>query len=130
MSNELDCGKPRSCIFQKEKRERFTLPQSGGDGGIRTHVPRKANAFRVRPVMTTSIRLHILFTLIYYTITATFIQVLSWILCGFLAVPHGETATPHCKTGTIDAKKIVNYYTYIRRITNWAELIPKCSALQ
>ena len=31
----------------------------GGDGGIRTHVPRKANAFRVRPVMTTSIRLHI-----------------------------------------------------------------------
>ncbi len=30
-----------------------------GDGGIRTHVPRRANAFRVRPVMTTSIRLHI-----------------------------------------------------------------------
>ena len=31
-----------------------------GDGGIRTLVPRKANAFRVRPVMTTSIRLHLL----------------------------------------------------------------------
>ncbi len=31
----------------------------GGDGGIRTHVPVKANAFRVRPVMTSSIRLHI-----------------------------------------------------------------------
>ena len=31
----------------------------GGDGGIRTHVPVKANAFRVRPVMTTSIRLRI-----------------------------------------------------------------------
>ena len=28
-----------------------------GDGGIRTRVPRRANAFRVRPVMTTSIRL-------------------------------------------------------------------------
>ena len=30
---------------------------SSGDGGIRTLVPRRANAFRVRPVMTTSIRL-------------------------------------------------------------------------
>lgn len=30
-----------------------------GDGGIRTLVPRRANAFRVRPVMTASIRLHI-----------------------------------------------------------------------
>lgn len=28
-----------------------------GDDGIRTHVPRRANAFRVRPVMTTSIHL-------------------------------------------------------------------------
>ncbi len=28
-----------------------------GAGGIRTLVPRRANAFRVRPVMTTSIRL-------------------------------------------------------------------------
>ncbi len=33
----------------------------GGDGGIRTHEPVKANAFRVRPVMTTSIRLPIHF---------------------------------------------------------------------
>ncbi len=29
----------------------------GGDGEIRTLVPERANAFRVRPVMTTSIRL-------------------------------------------------------------------------
>ena len=34
-----------------------------GDGGIRTRVPRRANAFRVRPVMTTSIRLHNIKTL-------------------------------------------------------------------
>lgn len=33
---------------------------SDGDGGIRTLVPRRANAFRVRPVMTTSIRLLIM----------------------------------------------------------------------
>ena len=32
----------------------------GGEGGIRTHVPVKANAFRVRPVMTASILLQIL----------------------------------------------------------------------
>ena len=32
---------------------------SGGDGEIRTLVPVKANAFRVRPVMTASIRLRI-----------------------------------------------------------------------
>ena len=31
----------------------------GGDGGIRTLEPRRANAFRVRPVMTTSIHLRI-----------------------------------------------------------------------
>ena len=31
----------------------------GGEGGIRTHVPVKANAFRVRPVMTASILLRI-----------------------------------------------------------------------
>ena len=30
----------------------------GGAGGIRTHEPRKANGFRVRLVMTTSILLH------------------------------------------------------------------------
>lgn len=30
-----------------------------GVGGIRTLVPRRANAFRVRPVMTASIQLHI-----------------------------------------------------------------------
>ena len=32
---------------------------AGGDGEIRTHVPVRANAFRVRPVMTTSIRLRV-----------------------------------------------------------------------
>ncbi len=31
----------------------------GGEGGIRTHVPRRATAFRVRLVMTTSILLQI-----------------------------------------------------------------------
>ena len=31
----------------------------GGDGGIRTHVPLRTTAFRVRLVMTASIRLHI-----------------------------------------------------------------------
>ena len=40
---------------------RFLLKQKplkcGGEGGIRTHVPVKANAFRVRPVMTASILL-------------------------------------------------------------------------
>ncbi len=34
------------------------LLEKSGDGGIRTLVPRRANAFRVRPVMTASIRLH------------------------------------------------------------------------
>ena len=31
-----------------------TRINAGGEGGIRTHVPVKANALRVRPVMTTS----------------------------------------------------------------------------
>ena len=34
----------------------------GGEGGIRTHVPLRTTAFRVRLVMTTSILLHIKFT--------------------------------------------------------------------
>ena len=33
---------------------------NGGEGGIRTHVSVKTNAFRVRPVMTASILLQIL----------------------------------------------------------------------
>ena len=37
----------------------FTTALVSGDGGIRTLVPRRANAFRVRPVMTTWIHLHI-----------------------------------------------------------------------
>ena len=31
----------------------------GGEGGIRTHVPLRTTAFRVRLVMTTSILLHV-----------------------------------------------------------------------
>lgn len=53
----------------KASEERFfqaksSLPKKaksflfGGAGGIRTHGPRKANGFRVRLVMTTSILLH------------------------------------------------------------------------
>ena len=48
---------------QSEIKKAFTdgiMPVNAffdGDGGIRTLVPRRANAFRVRPVMTTSIRL-------------------------------------------------------------------------
>ena len=48
-SGWCDCGK------QKKPPDKRLL---SGDGGIRTLVPRRANAFRVRPVMTTSIRLH------------------------------------------------------------------------
>ena len=40
--------------IQKEPLPRLLV---SGDGGIRTREPRRANAFRVRPVMTTSIRL-------------------------------------------------------------------------
>ena len=38
------------------------------DGGIRTLVTRRSNAFRVRPVMTASIRLHVYRALSYPTI--------------------------------------------------------------
>ena len=38
----------------------FRILFLSADGGIRTLVPRRANAFRVRPVMTTSIRLQML----------------------------------------------------------------------
>ena len=47
-SGWCDCGK------QKKPPDKRLL---SGDGGIRTLVPRRANAFRVRPVMTTSIQL-------------------------------------------------------------------------
>ncbi len=43
----------KSSLLKKAKS--FLL---GGAGGIRTHGPRKANGFRVRLVMTTSILLH------------------------------------------------------------------------
>ena len=56
-----DAGKtPEGRSFQAKsslpkKAKSFLL---GGAGGIRTHGPRKANGFRVRLVMTTSILLH------------------------------------------------------------------------
>ena len=43
-----------------QKSSPLPVLNSGVDG-IRTHVPRRANAFRVRPVMTTSIQLHIVY---------------------------------------------------------------------
>lgn len=42
-------------LFAEKRQRAFLL---GGAGGIRTHGPRKANGFRVRLVMTTSILLH------------------------------------------------------------------------
>lgn len=48
-----DTSKQKSSLPKKAKS--FLL---GGAGGIRTHGPRKANGFRVRLVMTTSILLH------------------------------------------------------------------------
>lgn len=48
-----DPSKQKSSLPKKAKS--FLL---GGAGGIRTHGPRKANGFRVRLVMTTSILLH------------------------------------------------------------------------
>ena len=44
---------------RKKKRHRFRDVFLRGAGGIRTREPVRANAFRVRPVMTTSIRLHV-----------------------------------------------------------------------
>ena len=50
-----DAGKKKKSANGKN---RLQTEFFGGDGGIRTHEPVRANAFRVRPVMTTSIRLH------------------------------------------------------------------------
>ena len=44
----------------------------GGDGGIRTHVPLRTTAFRVRLVMTASIRLHIDNALQFYDLQSIF----------------------------------------------------------
>ena len=49
--------KPSSELLEKS---RFPMKVYSADGGIRTLVPRRANAFRVRPVMTASIRLQIM----------------------------------------------------------------------
>lgn len=45
---------PSKKLFAEKGKELLL----GGAGGIRTHGPRKANGFRVRLVMTTSILLH------------------------------------------------------------------------
>ena len=54
-------------ILEKKKTNSYSKNKSssidGGEGGIRTHVPVKANAFRVRPVMTTSISLRVFLAL-------------------------------------------------------------------
>ena len=46
-----------------------------GDGGIRTLVPRRANAFRVRPVMTASIRLLVMNKKVYYNTIGTNVKI-------------------------------------------------------
>ncbi len=48
---------------------------NNGDGGIRTRVPRRTNAFRVRLITTTLIRLHSAF---YYTFLMTLSQQITW----------------------------------------------------
>ncbi len=45
---------------QTKTRHRMVSRFVRADGGIRTLVTRRSNAFRVRPVMTASIRLHVL----------------------------------------------------------------------
>ena len=50
------CYKERAVVWAVLSA--LTTALISGDGGIRTLVPRRANAFRVRPVMTTSIHLH------------------------------------------------------------------------
>ncbi len=54
-------GKPpegRSFQAKRSLPKKAKSVSFGGAGGIRTHGPRKANGFRVRLVMTTSILLH------------------------------------------------------------------------
>lgn len=48
-------SRPSKKALCRKRQRAFLL---GGAGGIRTHGPRKANGFRVRLVMTTSILLH------------------------------------------------------------------------
>ena len=59
-----DCFRAVSCsilwkLFESKKHGKNPMFIFIGVGGIRTLVPEWANAFRVRPVMTTSIQLHI-----------------------------------------------------------------------
>ena len=60
-ANQGRFGQNKSCFGQSKcgLANLQTRINTGGEGGIRTHVPVKANAFRVRPVMTTSILLQI-----------------------------------------------------------------------
>ena len=46
-------------LVELTKKASAKSAEASGDGGIRTLVPRRVNAFRVRPVMTASIRLHL-----------------------------------------------------------------------
>ena len=51
-------SKKRSFQAKRSLPKKAKSVSFGGAGGIRTHGPRKANGFRVRLVMTTSILLH------------------------------------------------------------------------
>ena len=53
----------------------YDQPRKSGDGGIRTLVPRRANAFRVRPVMTASIRLLVMNRKVYYNTLGTNVKI-------------------------------------------------------
>lgn len=60
-SQAADVGKAsegRSFQAKRSLPKKAKSVSFGGAGGIRTHGPRKANGFRVRLVMTTSILLH------------------------------------------------------------------------
>ena len=67
-SSYLSNGYKKDISSTRAKNAKKEVPQlrvcvsrhsTGGDGEIRTLEPVRANAFRVRPVMTTSIRLRI-----------------------------------------------------------------------
>ncbi len=57
-TNEKKEGRHKSQPSSENIRSDTASDPKNGDGGIRTLEPVKANAFRVRPVMTASIRLH------------------------------------------------------------------------
>ena len=53
-----EASEKRSVLAKSSLPKKAKSFSFGGAGGIRTHGPRKANGFRVRLVMTTSILLH------------------------------------------------------------------------